>query len=202
MPEARARPTRTPRRPRDADRARSRGGWARVDVGPGRGWGIAQGAGRGDVGRPGRVVVWLWRRPGSSGSGSPEQGERAAVAAAQGRAAPGASRPSLALGSSALLRPLLLTVLAGSRQRAPGQGGAVGEAGGRRAGGRGLWAAGRRGRKRAHGRRRAGGVCLLQLALGGGAVQTVGRRLRRCFRRPVTQSPGRAAPRKIGRAHV
>ena len=158
--------------------------------------------GRGAVtsGVPAELWLWLWRRPGSSGSGSPEQGERAAVAAAQGRAAPGASRPSLALGSSALLRPLLLTVLAGSRQRAPGQGGAVGEAGGRRAGGRGLWAAGRRGRKRAHGRRRAGGVCLLQLALGGGAVQTVGRRLRRCFRRPVTQSPGRAAPRSLAPA--
>ncbi|KAM9040391.1 LOW QUALITY PROTEIN: ELKS/Rab6-interacting/CAST family member 1-like [Megaptera novaeangliae] len=86
-----------------------------------------------------RAELWLWwwrrrrrgrRRPAGSGSvsgsGSPEQGERAAVAAARGRAAPGASRPSLALGPSALLRPLLLTALAGSRQRAPGEGGAVG----------------------------------------------------------------------------
>ncbi|KAM9040393.1 LOW QUALITY PROTEIN: ELKS/Rab6-interacting/CAST family member 1-like [Megaptera novaeangliae] len=85
-----------------------------------------------------RAELWLWRRrrrrrrrrPAGSGSGtgsgSPEQGETAAVAAARGRAAPGASRPSLALGPSALLRPLLLTALAGSRQRAPGEGGAVG----------------------------------------------------------------------------
>lgn len=44
-------------------------------------------------------------------------------------AAPGASRPSLAPGPSALLRPLLPTALAGSgQQRAPGEGGAVGEA--------------------------------------------------------------------------
>ncbi|XP_059773688.1 LOW QUALITY PROTEIN: ELKS/Rab6-interacting/CAST family member 1-like [Balaenoptera ricei] len=48
------------------------------------------------------------------------------MAAARGRAAPGASRPSLALGPSALLCPLLLTALAGSRQRAAGEGGAVG----------------------------------------------------------------------------
>ncbi|KAM9040382.1 LOW QUALITY PROTEIN: ELKS/Rab6-interacting/CAST family member 1-like [Megaptera novaeangliae] len=81
-----------------------------------------------------RAELWLWwwwrrrRRPAGSGSGSgsPEQGERAAVAAARGRAAPGASRPSLSLGPSALLRPLLLTALAGSRQRALGEGGAVG----------------------------------------------------------------------------
>ncbi|XP_059775109.1 uncharacterized protein LOC132363425 [Balaenoptera ricei] len=138
VPGARARPSRTPRRLRDADRARSRGGGAGADVGRGRGWGIAQGAARGDVGRPGGAVAVVVvvvvvvaaaagrrRRPAGSGSGSPEQGETAAVAAARGRAAPGASRPSLALGPSALLRPLLLTALAGSRQRAPGEGGAV-----------------------------------------------------------------------------
>ena len=128
MPEARARPSRTPRRLRDAGRARSRGGGARADVGPGRIWGVAQGAVRGDVGRPGGAVAVV---------------VAAAVAAARGRAAPGASRPSLALGPSAVLRPLLLTALAGSRQRAPGEGRAVGEAGGP-----GLWAAGRRGRTR------------------------------------------------------
>lgn len=50
------------------------------------------------------------------------------MAAARDRAAPGASRPSLAPGPSALLRPLLPTALAGSGQRAPGEGGAVGEA--------------------------------------------------------------------------
>ncbi|KAM9040710.1 uncharacterized protein AAG666_008239 [Megaptera novaeangliae] len=143
VPEARARPSRAPGRS---------GGGARADVSLGRDWKIAQGAGRGDVGRPGRAVAVVAaaaaaaaagatapgqqrqrqrrrrRRPGSngSGSGSPEQGERAAVAAARGRAAPGASRPSLALGPSALLRPLLLTALTGSRQRAAGEGGAVG----------------------------------------------------------------------------
>ncbi|XP_057396392.1 uncharacterized protein LOC130707187 [Balaenoptera acutorostrata] len=111
VPEARARPSRTPRRLRDANRARSRGGGARADVGPGRIWGVAQGAVRGDVGRPGGAVAVV---------------VAAAVAAARGRAAPGASRPSLALGPSAVLRPLLLTALAGSRQRAPGEGRAVG----------------------------------------------------------------------------
>ena len=201
MPEARARPSRTPRRLRDADRARSRGGGARADVGPGRGWGIAQGA---------RAELWLWwwwwrrRRPAGSGSGSgsgsPEQGETAAVAAARGRAAPGASRPSLALGPSALLRPLLLTALAGSRQRAPAEGGGVGEAGGRGGWGLAGGGSGLRAGAGAHGRRRAVGVCLLPLAVGGGAAQTVGRRLRRCFRGPVTQSPGRAAPRSLAPA--
>ena len=154
-----------------------------------------------------RAELWLWwrrrRRPADSGSGSgsgsgsPEQGETAAVAAARGRAAPGASRPSLALGPSALLRPLRLTALAGSRQRAPGECGAVGEAGG--PGGWGLagGGSGLRTGAGAHGRRRAGGVCLLPLAVGGGAAQTVGRRLRRCLRGPVTQSPGRAAPRSL-----
>ena len=155
-----------------------------------------------------RAELWLWwrrrRRPADSGSGSgsgsPEQGETAAVAAARGRAAPGASRPSLALGPSALLRPLRLTALAGSRQRAPGECGAVGEAGG--PGGWGLagGGSGLRTGAGAHGRRRAGGVCLLPLAVGGGAAQTVGRRLRRCFRGPVTQSPGRAAPRSLAPA--
>ncbi|XP_057395382.1 uncharacterized protein LOC130706696 [Balaenoptera acutorostrata] len=110
------------------------------------GAGLAQTSARGGAGesRRGRCAVtsgaraelWLWwwwrrrRRPADSGSGSgsgsPEQGETAAVAAARGRAAPGASRPSLALGPSALLRPLRLTALAGSRQRAPGECGAVG----------------------------------------------------------------------------
>ena len=165
-----------------------------------------------------RAELWRWwwrwrrrrrrRRPAGSGSvsgsvsgsGSPEQGERAAVAAARGRAAPGASRPSLALGPSALLRPLLLTALAGSRQRAPGEGGAVGEAGG--PGGWGLagGGSGLRAGAGAHGRRRAGGIRLLPLAVGGGAAQTVGRRLRRCFRGPVTQSPGRAAPGSLAPA--
>lgn len=50
------------------------------------------------------------------------------MAAARGRAAPEASRPSLALGPRALLRRVFLTALAGAGQRAPGEGGAVGEA--------------------------------------------------------------------------
>ena len=149
-----------------------------------------------------RAELWLWwrrrRRPADSGSGSgsgsPEQGETAAVAAARGRAAPGASRPSLALGPSALLRPLLLTALAGSRQRAPAEGGGVGEAGGRGGWGLAGGGSGLRAGAGAHGRRRAVGVCLLPLAVGGGAAQTVGRRLRRCFRGQSRRARG-APPR-------
>ncbi|KAM9040687.1 uncharacterized protein AAG666_008277 [Megaptera novaeangliae] len=74
VPEARARPSRAPGRS---------GGGARADVGLGRDWKIAQGAGRGDVGRPGRAVAVV---------AAAEAVVVAAAAAAAGATAPGQQR--------------------------------------------------------------------------------------------------------------
>ncbi|KAM9040927.1 uncharacterized protein AAG666_008040 [Megaptera novaeangliae] len=72
VPEARARPSRAPGRS---------GGGARADVSLGRDWKIAQGAGRGDVGRPGRAVAVV------------AAAEAVVVAAAAAAAAAGATAP-------------------------------------------------------------------------------------------------------------